>query len=693
MTPEPPTPAADPILARARQFLDEGREAEAADWLEHHPSPAADRFHRELALRAATTALQSREIAAATAWLDRGLTRSPADPLLSFFRGNLYQDSGHLAEAVACFRHCVAAQPRREEFVCNLGQALVAAGRADEAIALLHTLPDSAAAQLNLGTAHEALGDLRSAAGAYEAAVRLRPEQFAGWLNLGSAREQLDELPAAFVACNRAVALHPTSARAHLGRGRVQAKLKQFSEAIISFERGLALDAGDLDARIALASARQYLCDWRDLPTLRSRTIEPLLQRSGSRGLPSPFTLQTFPGVATSAELRRAAEQRAARLAGGAIPLRAVAPPPAGRPLRLGYLSPDFGHHAVGTCIRSLFARHDRSRVSVHAFSLVNHDDNEFRADLRAGCETWDDLDQCADRAAAERIAARGIDVLVDLAGHTKSGRLGILAWRPAPVQVSWLGYPGTTGAAFVDHLLADEHLIPAGEEAAFSERVFRLPGCYLPADDSYPIAAGGADRVANGLPAAGFVFCAFNNTYKLEPFIFGAWMEILRRVPDSCLWLRGEDAATTANLRREAQARGIDPARLVFDNRRLPRGEHLARHRAAGLFLDTHFYNAHSTAADALRAGLPVLTFPGQTFPSRVGLSLVATLGLADSLVATSLEDYVARAVRLACEPERLAAVRASLTEAVNRPGGVFDTAAFARKLEDAFERLCGRH
>ncbi|HLP02299.1 MAG TPA: tetratricopeptide repeat protein [Opitutaceae bacterium] len=693
MTPQPPTPAHNPVVARARQFLDEGREADAAAWLERHPSPHADRLHREIAVRAATTALQSGEIAVATAWLDRGLVRGPADPLLNFFRGNLYQDSGHIAEAIACFRRCVAAQPRREEFVCNLGQALVRAGAHDEAVAVLRALPDSAAARLNLGTAHEALGDLRAAALAYEEAVRLEPAQVAGWLNLGAVRERLEELPAAYAACNRAVALNPSSARAHLERGRIQAKLKQFSEAIVSFERSLALDPADLDARFALASARQYLCDWCDLPSLRSRTILPLLHRPGSRNTPAPFTLQMFPDAVTPAELRRVAEQRSARLAQGAVPLRAGARIPTDRPLRLGYLSPDFGNHAVGTCIRSLFARHDRTRVSVHAFSIFKHPDNEFRSAMRAGCDSWDDLDRCTDRTAAEQIAAREIDLLVDLAGHTKGDRIGILAWRPAPVQVAWLGYPGTTGAAYVDHLLADRHVILPEEEATFSERIVRLPGCYLPTDDSYPIAPGGDDRAANGLPATGFVFCAFNNPYKIEPLIFGAWMEILRRVPDSCLWLRGEDAATTANLRREAHARGIDPARLVFDLRRLPRAEHLARHRAAGLFLDTHFYNAHSTASDALRAGLPVLTFPGQAFPSRVGLSLVSTLDLATELVASSPEDYVARAVRLATEPDRLRAVRAHLDQAISTPGGLFDTTAFARKLEDAFARLCGRH
>jgi len=240
--------------------------------------------------------------------------------------------------------------------------------------------------------------------------------------------------------------------------------------------------------------------------------------------------------------------------------------------------------------------------------------------------------------------------------------------------------------------LLADAHLIPPGEEAAFTERIVRLPGSYLPTDDTQSVATGHDSRAEHGLPERGTVFCAFNNAYKIEPLIFSAWMEILRRTPGSVLWLRQSGPTAEANLRREAEARGIAADRLVFEARGLAKDLHLARHRAADLYLDTHFYNAHSTAADALRAGLPVLTFPGQAFPSRVGASLLASLGLADELVATSLDDYVDRAVRLATEPERLRALRAKLAAAAGRPGGLFDTAAFARKLEDAFERLCGR-
>ncbi len=684
--------AENSVLARARELVAEQREADAAALLERQPSPPAIALHREIALRAATTALQAREIAPAAAWLDRGLQLTPADPILNFFRGNLHQDAGHIDAAIVCFRHCVAAQPRREEFVCNLGQALVAAGRAAEALAVLSGLTSSATAQLNLGTAHEKLGDLPAAAVAYEKAAQLDPSHFAAWLNLGAARDHTGDHQGALAAYNRAVSLRPTAARAHLERGQVLARIKSYADAAASFERCLALDPANREARLALVSTRLRLCDWRDLSRLLGDVIEPALSAPVGPELVTPFFLLSLPAEIGQLRLRRYAARRSTRLAESAAPLPAR-PPARTRPLRVGYVSPDFGNHAVGNCVRSLLARHDRSRLSVHAFSLFEHPEDDVRAAIRAGCETWDDLHELGDDAAARRLAERDLDVIVDLAGHTKYNRIQLFARRPAPIQVSWLGYPGTTGAPFIDYLLADHHLIPAAEEDAFSEKIVRLPGCYLPTDDTVAPAVGHDSRAEHGLPENGFVFCAFNNSYKLEPLIFGAWMEILTRTPGSVLWLRSTGPIFEANLRREAEARGAAADRLVFESRGLPKPLHLARHRAADLFLDTHFYNAHSTAADALRAGLPVLTFPGQTFPSRVGLSLVSTLGLTGELAADSLADYVERAVRLATEPDRLASVRARLATAINLPGGLFDTTAFARKLEDAFEQLVGRH
>jgi len=686
------SPDTEPSIVRARALLAEDREAEAAALLERHPSPAADHLHLEIATRAATAALRARELSSAIAWLDRGLARAPHDGVLNFFRGNLHLDAGHHAAAVACFRHSVAADPQREEFVCNLGHALVVAGRPAEALPVLDELPDSANAQMNRGTAYEQLGDWVRAAEAYDRAGRLRPDQYEAWFNLGGARARLGDGHGALAAFNRAVALRPTEGQVHLERGHALIQLRNLPDAAVSFERATRSDSTRLAARLALVHTRQFLCDWRDLPSLRADLVDPVLAAlEGGRRF-NPFTLLALPGGLTPGEMRRVAAARAARLAQGARPLRASAAIPPDRPLRIGYVSPDFGNHPVGHSLRSLLAGHDRRRVSVHGFSLAPHPAGDCRDALRAGCDTWDELHALADAAAAAQIASREIDVLVDLAGHTLNNRLELFAWRPAPVQVAWLGYPGTTGAPFIDVLLADSVVIPDGGESAFSERIVRLPGCYLPGDDSQSIAPGGDTRAEHGLPAEGVVFCAFNNAFKIEPVIFGTWMEILRRVDHAVLWLRGGSAVMEANLGREAAIRGIDPIRLVFDRQGLPKDRHLARHRAADLYLDTHFYNAHTTAADALRAGLPVLTCPGAAFPARVGASLVSALGLAEELIAPSLDDYVERAVRLAREPDRRRALGERLA-AARGANDCFNTAAFARKLEQAYHELASDH
>ena len=688
MNPIAPRSSTSPEIRLACQLLEEGRDAEAVACLEKLPSPAADALHRQIATRNATTALQRKDIAGAIAWLERGLARNPADPTLNFFRGNLHLDSGHVTAAIACFQHCVAAEPEREEYICNLGHALVSAGQAAAATELLAVLPDSATAQFNLGVAYEMVGDAVRAARAYERAGRLRPDCFDAWFNLGQVREQLDDPHATLAAFNRAVAVRPTDAPAHFARGRALQQMRNPADAIVSFDRATRLDPTLHAAGLAAVHARQTLCDWQALTTVRTAVVDPLLTALESGRSVNPFSLLALPAVVRPSELRRAAEIRSSRLAAGTTPSPTRPRIRRDRPLRVGYVSPDFGNHAVGHCVRSLFARHDRNRISVHGFSLVTHPSGDCRESIRGGCDTWDELPGLSDSAAATLIASREVDVLVDLAGHTLHSRLGLFAWRPAPIQVTWLGYPGTTGAPFMDALLADNVVIPPGGEDSFYEPIVRLPGCYLPCDDTQPITAEPQTRAMHGLPETGAVFCAFNNAFKIEPVIFGAWMEILRRVDQAVLWLRGGLAELETNLAREAAVRGIDPARLVFDRKGLPKDQHLARHRVADLYLDTHFYNAHTTAADALWAGLPVLTCPGATFPSRVGASLVTTLGLADELVAATLEDYVERAVRLALEPERRRALTERLATARTGPA-LFNTTAFARKLEDAYYAL----
>ena len=334
---------------------------------------------------------------------------------------------------------------------------------------------------------------------------------------------------------------------------------------------------------------------------------------------------------------------------------------------------------------------HDRHRVRVHAYDIGHNDGSACRRRLLAACDDVTDCRALSDAEAAARIAADGIDVLVDLAGHTVGARPGILARRPAPVQVCWLGYPATTGAPWIDYFIADPVALPPELRAHFSEAIAYLPHCYLPADDRQAIAPGGRNRAADGLPEDRVVLAAFHQPYKLEPELFAAWLEILRRAPDAVLWLRAREEAMRTNLRAEAVRQGIDPARLVFSSRQYPKSEYLARLGQADLFLDTRWFNGHSSVSDALWAGVPVVTCPGDAFAGRVATSILTAAGLPD-LAAPDLPAYVELAARLATSPWLRTELRQRLQEA-RQLSAFFSPARFTAGLETAFETMAARH
>ena len=333
-----------------------------------------------------------------------------------------------------------------------------------------------------------------------------------------------------------------------------------------------------------------------------------------------------------------------------------------------------------------LIERHHRDRFEVIGYGIGRDDGSAMRRRLLVGFDRFIDLNPLSWREAAGRIAADQVEVLVDLTGYTGQARTKILACRPAPIQVNFLGYPGTMGADFIDYLIADPVLVPPGDERFYAEAVVRLPHCYQPNDTGRPHAGPVPSRSECGLPEHGFVFCCFNNSYKITAPMFDIWIGLLVAVPDSVLWLLETNPAATRNLLAAAQARGIDPRRLVFAPRR-PMAEHLARQSLADLFLDTQPYNAHTTASDALWVGLPVLTLPGRTFASRVAASLLTAIGMPE-LIAPTLADYQAMALHLATDPSDLAAIKAKL--AANRTSApLFDIASFARDIEAAYGRM----
>jgi predicted O-linked N-acetylglucosamine transferase (SPINDLY family) len=329
---------------------------------------------------------------------------------------------------------------------------------------------------------------------------------------------------------------------------------------------------------------------------------------------------------------------------------------------------------------------HDRSRFEIIGVSFGPEEDGGVAGRIAAACDSFHDVRALSDEAVARLLFDLETDIAVDLIGHTGLARPGVLARRPAPVQAAYLGYPGTLGAPYMDHIVADAAVIPAGDEAYYDEAVVRLPGCYLAGERTPPSAAEKPGRAEAGLPETGFVFACFNASWKIAPEVFDVWMRLLAKTPGSVLWLHRDGARPEENLRREAAARGVDARRLIFKDR-VAFDRHMALHGLADLFLDTLPYNAHATALDALAAGLPVLTCRGSAFAGRVGASLLQAAGLPE-LIAPDLAAYEAMALRLARAPGELAQIRARLAEA-RETSPLFDSAAFTRNLEEAFEAM----
>lgn len=430
------------------------------------------------------------------------------------------------------------------------------------------------------------------------------------------------------------------------------------------------------------------MCEWTDLDA-DDRHLRKTLAQGGETRV-SPFHLLSVPGM-SALDQRACAEQwtrgRRAEAQRERADLGFTYPPAAGARVRLGYLSNDFHEHATAHLLAEVFEAHDRGGFEVRAYSFGPDDGLQMRQRLKGACDSFVDISNIGDRAAAQRIHEDRVDILIDLKGFTTKARTGIVMLRPAPVIVNYLGYPGTLGEGICDYIITDRFLTPPARADDFSESFAYMPHSYHPHGRRAPIGRCPTRREA-GLPDDGFVFCCFNQAYKISPDVFDIWCRLLSCVPDSVLWLL-DDPMAAGNLRAEAIRRGIDPRRLVFGPQ-LGQEDHLGRLQLADLVLDTAPYNAHTTASDALWAGVPVVTCPGGTFPSRVAGSILTAIGLAD-LIAPSAEAYFDLAWTLATDPERLAAFKTRL--AANRlTSPLFDVAAYTVDLEAVYRVMFDR-
>jgi predicted O-linked N-acetylglucosamine transferase (SPINDLY family) len=711
----------DILLQSASEHHAAGQFSEAEDLyrqiLQHNPS------HVVALHLLGMIACQRGDGAAALELLDRIIKINPADAEAYCSRGNALYLLQRYEEATESYGKAIELNPDHAEAYSNRGVTLfhlqqyaVAVESYDNAIRLK---PDFAEAHFNRGNSLEALEQYLEAIASYDRAIRLNPRHAEACNNRGSVLQTLQQHQAALDSYEMALSIKPDYADAHFNRGIALQVLKQYEAAVASYDMTILLKPGFADAlynrgnvlyflrqyKDALESydkallsrpdyeylpgmrlhMKRFLCDWENIAE-EGQQVEAAINRNETAAL--PFAILAM--VDSPTLQRRAAEIYVRDKTPQRPTLAEIPRRPKPERIRIGYFSADYFNHATSYLMAELFERHDRSRFEIIGFSFGPDTGDEMSQRVSQSMDRFLDVRFLPDREVAELSRKLEVDIAVDLKGFTKDCRAGIFAERAAPIQVNYLGYPGTMGTQYIDYIIADPILIPESSQQYYSEKIIYLPDSYQVNDSRRTISEWHCTRAENGLPETAFVFCCFNSVYKITPEIFDIWMRILERVEGSVLWLLEENPWAGDHLRKEAARRGVAPERLIFAQP-LSLADHLARHRLADLFLDTLPYNAHTTASDALWTGLPVLTRMGVTFASRVAASLLHAMNLPDMIVATEAE-YEEIAVALALDRQRYTALRKRVEE--NRKSApLFNCERFTHYLESAYGAIFERY
>jgi len=599
------------------------------------------------------------------------------------------QRLGRFEEAITHYRQALALDPGYVEALYNCGNILLKLKNFAEALAnydrVLAIEPDFAEAIHNRGNTLFELTRYEEALADYDRALVIKPRFAYALSNRGNALIQLKRYEEALASCNQALAIDPSDVGALANRGTVFFELRRFAEAASDFERLLAIDPDYAYAPGKLLFCKLLHCDWAGY---HQAVIS--LESSAAAGKRAALPYM-FLSMVDSADAQRKcalilnSDKHSARDDAIRKGERYCH-----KKIRVAYLSADFRHHPMAYLMVGLFEQHDKSRFETTAISFGPNPGDQFRNRLENSFDRFLDVQTRNDRDLALLMRELEIDIAIDLMGYTNNSRPAILAFRPAPVQVNFLGYAGTMGADYIDYIIADRFIIPEVCQSFYTENVVYLPDTYLPTDSTRFIGEHTPTRGEVGLPEGGFVFCCFNNNYKIAPPVFDIWMRLLRQVEGSVLWLVEDNAEAVRNLRQEAERQGVASERLVFAPR-VRLDDYLARLRLADLFLDTLPYNAHTTASDALWAGLPVITCAGLSFAARVAGSLLNAVGLPE-LVTCNLEDYEVLALKLARDRDLLAQIGSKLAR--NRQNfPLFDTERFCRHIESAYHTMWERH
>lgn len=640
-----------------------------------------------------------------------------------FLRGLESFNSKAYEVAESEFRQALALVPDRPSTLTNLQAVLIQLGKIDEAFEIAQKLlllePSSAETYLNLGNVQKEMALRKAAIRSFEIALSFKPDYEAALNNLGimfleegryveskvkfeavlkanpNSASALSHLGALYMQMGdnlkalgylaKSVARDPSSSEAFNNLGNVYFALNNYPQAVQAYGEALKLNS-HTDWLLAMRfHAQRRMCDWKDYDA----SVEELLhQIKNNRKVGPPFTLIGLP-VALSDQTKLV--EKFVEIQFPVLkPILAAHSNVPGKKIRVAYLSADYHNHATSYLMAEMIELHDRSRFELIGLCYGRSTKDEMRDRVSRSFDQFIEVAEKSDQEIAEILRDMNVDIAVDLKGHTQGSRLGILAERAAPIQIHYLGYPGTLGAKFIDYLIADPTLIPVEHQEYYTEKIIYLPDTYQVNDRSRRIAAVATSRMDHGLPERGFVYCCFNNNWKITPDIFDLWMRLLNQVEASVIWLFEDNAEAVGNLRQEAASRGVSPDRLVFA-KKMPLDQHLARHRHADLFLDTLYCNAHTTASDALWAGLPLITMLGNTYSSRVGASLLRAIKVPE-LVVYSIKDYEALAIDLAQNPGRLAGIRQKLAD--NRStAALFDTPRFTKHLESAYEAIWSRY
>jgi predicted O-linked N-acetylglucosamine transferase (SPINDLY family) len=658
---------------------------------------AVDSFDKAIALKPdyseaysnrGNVMLELKQFDAAVASFDKAIALKPDYSEAYLNIGNALLELKQFDAAVASFDKAIALKPDFAQAYSNRGNTLQELKQFDAAVASFNKAialkPDFAQAYYNLGNSLQELKQFDVALVSYDKAIELKPDYSEAYSNRGNTLQELKQFDAAVANFNKAIALKPDFAQAYYNLGNSLQELKQFDAALVSYDKAIELKP-DTDYLLGIRlHIKMHLCDWQNF----ERNVSELSLKIQSHFKASScLPVLALPIGLT--EQRQAAETWSTDKYPYNPSLGLILKSVSKSKIRIGYFSADFHTHPVSFLSVGLFEHHDKSKFELIAFSFGPETKDEIRSRIKNAFDKFIDVRKKSDKEVAALSRELGVDIAIDLGGHTQNCRTGIFSFRAAPIQLSYLGYLGTMGAGYYDYLIAERTIIPVNSQKYFNEKIVYLP-TYQVNDSKQEIPRAALSRQELNLPDSSFVFCCFNANYKITPSTFDGWMRILKAVPDSVLLLYTDIKTAAENLKVEAKKREIDPERLIFGEK-IIRSQYLARCRSADLFLDTLPYNAGATASDALWAGLPVLTCMGESFASRYAASLLFAIGVPE-LVTLTQAEYEALAIELATNPTKLKLIKGKLeNNRLTTP--LFDTALFTKHIEAAYTKMYERY